>query len=159
MRIGTQARPRRRLISHWATRYLLDKRYADAVASFGQARQAGEELADYADFLSARANHEAGNDAAAEASLRGFPERYPDSIFVDQAPELEASTLLATNDAAGAQRVLTAPPILRRPTVPAISLQKGRLRSCWGSRDGRGALQEAFAGPPLSPEARLRGQN
>ncbi len=88
--------------------YLLDKRYPDAVASFREARQAGQELADYADFLSARANHEAGNEAAAEASLRGFSERYPDSIFVDQAPELEAATLLAMNDAPGAERVLTA---------------------------------------------------
>ena len=34
--------------------YLLDKRYAEAAASLRQARQAGEELADYADFLGAR---------------------------------------------------------------------------------------------------------
>ncbi len=47
---------------------MLDKRYEDAVADFRQARQAGEELADYADFLGARANHEAGNDQAAEDS-------------------------------------------------------------------------------------------
>jgi soluble lytic murein transglycosylase len=51
---------------------LLDKHYAEAAADFRQARQAGEELADYADFLGARANHEAGNDAAAEELLHGF---------------------------------------------------------------------------------------
>ncbi len=54
--------------------YLLDKRYADAAANFRQARQAGDVLADYADFLGAQANHEAGNDSAAEALLRGFHE-------------------------------------------------------------------------------------
>ena len=37
--------------------YLLDKRYADAEASLRQARQTGQELADYADFLGAQASH------------------------------------------------------------------------------------------------------
>jgi len=88
--------------------YWLDKRYGEAISNFRLARKAGEELADYADFLGARANHEAGNEETAEALLKGFSERYPDSIFVDQAPELEAGTLLALKDAEGAQRVLTA---------------------------------------------------
>src|ERR1039457_1301785 len=52
--------------------YLVDKRYAEAAGNLRQARQAGDVLADYADFLGAEANHEAGNDAAAEALLRGF---------------------------------------------------------------------------------------
>ena len=34
--------------------YLLDKRYADAAANFRLARQAGDVLADYADFLGAK---------------------------------------------------------------------------------------------------------
>jgi soluble lytic murein transglycosylase len=88
--------------------YWLDKRYGEAIADLRLARKAGEELADYADFLDARANHEAGNEETAEALLKGFSERYPDSIFVDQAPELEANILLAMKDAIGAQRVLTA---------------------------------------------------
>ncbi|MGB8260267.1 MAG: transglycosylase SLT domain-containing protein, partial [Terracidiphilus sp.] len=88
--------------------YLADKRYQDAASNLRLARQAGGELADYADFMGARADHEGGNEAAAEALLRGFSQRYPDSIFVNQAPELEAQTLLATGDAAGAQRVLLA---------------------------------------------------
>jgi soluble lytic murein transglycosylase len=88
--------------------YLLDKRYPDAVASLRQARQAGAEMADYADFLAARANREAGNQQAAEALLHGFVARYPDSIFDAQAPEVEADILLSMGDAAGAQRVLAA---------------------------------------------------
>ena len=66
--------------------YLLDKRYAEAVDSFHQARQFGDVLADYADFLDAQASHDGGNDAAAEALLHGFAVRYPDSIFNAQAP-------------------------------------------------------------------------
>jgi soluble lytic murein transglycosylase len=88
--------------------YLLDKRYPEAVANLRQANRLSEVLADYADFLSAQASHEAGSQAAAEAVLRGFTVRYPDSIFNVQAPELEANVLLAMNDAAGAQRVLAA---------------------------------------------------
>ncbi len=86
--------------------YLLDKRYAEAEANLRQARQAGDVLADYADFLGAQASHEAGNDSAAEALLRGFTGRYPDSIFADEAPELEATVLLAMGNAPGAQKVL-----------------------------------------------------
>jgi len=86
--------------------YLADKRYGEAEQSLRQARQAGEELADYADFLGAQASHEAGNEPAAETLLSGFASRYPDSIFDAQAPELEATVLLAMNNAAGAQRVL-----------------------------------------------------
>ena len=86
--------------------YLLDKHYAEAETSLRQARQAGEELADYADFLGAEASHAAGNEAAAEALLRGFTNRYPDSIFDIQAPELEANVLLSMGNAAGAQQVL-----------------------------------------------------
>jgi soluble lytic murein transglycosylase len=88
--------------------YMLDKRYGEAIANFKLAKQTGTELADYADFLNARANHEAGNEETAEGLLRNFAQSYPESIFVAQAPELEANALLAMKDAAGAQRVLTA---------------------------------------------------
>lgn len=88
--------------------YLLDKRYADAVASLHQASGAGEALADYSDFLAAKAYHESDQEAQAEALLKGFKIKYPDSIFVDEVPELEANVLLDLHDAAGAKRVLEA---------------------------------------------------
>src|ERR1017187_3076004 len=87
--------------------YLLDKRFAEAEGNFKQARQAGDVLADYAEFLGAEANHESGNDNGAEALLRGFAGRYPDSIFSVQAPELEATVMLGMGNASGAQQVLT----------------------------------------------------
>ena len=80
--------------------YLEDKRYAEAESSLRQARQAGEELADYADFLGAEASHDGGDEAAAEVLLHGFMDRYPDSIFDVQVPELEANVLLSMNNAA-----------------------------------------------------------
>ena len=88
--------------------YMLDRRYPEAAASLRDAKKNGDVLADYADFLAAKAEHEAGNEAAAEALLHGFAERHPDSIFDAQAPELEAGVLLAMNNAAGAQRALAA---------------------------------------------------
>jgi soluble lytic murein transglycosylase len=88
--------------------YLLDNRFKEASASLRQARAAGDALADYDEFLQAKAEHDGGNDAAAEQLLKGFIARNPDSIFVSQAPEIEAQVLLGMNDAAGARRVLSA---------------------------------------------------
>jgi len=88
--------------------YMLDKRYADAVSSLHQASAAGDSLGDYDDFLAARAYHEAGQEAQAEALLKGFKSKYPDSIFVDELPELEANVLLDLHDPAGARHVLDA---------------------------------------------------
>jgi len=90
--------------------YLLDNRFADAAANLRQARAAGDALADYDEYLGAKAEHDGGNNAAAEELLKGFAERNPDSIFVDQVPELEAQVLLGMNDYAGARRVLAAAP-------------------------------------------------
>ena len=88
--------------------YLLDKRYADAVASLHEAKAVGDALADYDDFLAARAYHESDQEAQAEALLKGYKDKYPDSIFVDEVPELEANVLLDLHDPAGAKRVLDA---------------------------------------------------
>ena len=88
--------------------YLLDKRYAEAEAALAQARRADGELSDYADFLDAEASHDAGDDPVAENILHGFTSRYPESIFDDQAPELEANVLLAMNNLTGARQVLAA---------------------------------------------------
>jgi soluble lytic murein transglycosylase len=90
--------------------YLLDNRFADASANFRQARAVGDALADYAEYLGAKAEHAGGNDAGAETLLKGFAERNPDSIFIDQVPELEAQVLLGLGDFPGAKRVLSENP-------------------------------------------------
>jgi len=136
--------------------YLLDKRYAEAAADFRRARQAGKELADYADFLGARANHEAGNESAAEASLGGYALRYPESIFVAQAPELEAETLLAMKDAAGAQRVLEAAAGTAAANRPDYQLAQGKVALALEQDEAAERIyKRLLLGHPLSPEAEI----
>jgi soluble lytic murein transglycosylase len=134
--------------------YLVDKRYAEAETSLRQARQAGEELADYADFLGAEANHAAGNESAAEALLRGFADRYPDSIFNAQAPELEANVLLALGDAAGAQRVLTANP--DSAGRPGYQLAQAQAALAQGrAQEAEREFRRLLLGHPLSSDAQI----
>ncbi len=136
--------------------YLLDKRYAEAVASLRQARQAGEDLADYADFLAALANREAGNDSAAEALLHGFSLRYPDSIFDDQAPEVEANILLTMGDAAGAQRVLAAAADTDAASRAGYQLAQAQTAVALGqTQQAVREFKHLLLGHPLSQEARI----
>ncbi len=81
--------------------YQIDKRYQDAAAALKQAKAHSEVLGDYADYLAAECQHAAGNEAAAEALLKGFNARYPDSMFDLEAPELEANVLLAQGECDG----------------------------------------------------------
>jgi soluble lytic murein transglycosylase len=134
--------------------YLVDKRYAEAETNLRQARQAGEELADYADFLGAEANHATGNESAAEALLRGFADRYPDSIFNAQAPELEANVLLALGDAADAQRMLAANPDLAGR--PGYQLAQAQAALAQGrAQEAEREFRRLLLGHPLSPEAQI----
>jgi soluble lytic murein transglycosylase len=135
---------------------LLDQRFAEAAANFRSARQSGDALADYADFLGAKANHEAGNQAAAEALLRDFASRYPDSIFNAQAPELEANTLLPMNDATAAQRVLTAAAGTSAANRPGFQLAQGQVAFALGQTEMAESLfKRLLLGHPLSEEAEI----
>ena len=135
---------------------LLDKRYEEAAADFRLARKAGAELADYADFLGASANHEAGNESATEASLHGFAVRYPESIFVAQAPELEANTLLAMQDAASAERVLAAAAGTAAANRPGYQLAQGLVAFALGEMEQAESLfKRLLLAHPLSPEAEI----
>lgn len=88
--------------------YLLDQKYTDAAVAFAESRRTGEALKEYAEFLGAQAEHQAGNEKAAEALLSGFTTRYPDSVFNAQAPELEAAVLLNQNKILEAEKILAA---------------------------------------------------
>ena len=136
--------------------YLLDKRYAEAVTSLHQAGQTSDVLDDYADFLAAQANHEGGNEAAAEALLRGFAQRYPDSIFDAQAPELEANVLLAMNDAAGAQKVLAAAAGGPAANRTGYQFARGQVALALGQTDEAvGIFKQVLLTHPLSHEAEM----
>jgi soluble lytic murein transglycosylase len=134
--------------------YLLDRRYADAEIALRQARKAGEDLADFADFLNAQASHAAGDDAAAESLLRGFMERYPDSIFDDQVPELEANVLLALNNPGGALKVLQKAAGLAAEDRSGFQLAMGKAQY---ALDDMAAAEVVFKqlllDHPLSPDA------
>ena len=86
--------------------YLQDNHFTEAAANLRQARAAGDALADYAEYLGAKAEHDAGNNAGAEELLKGFAERNPDSIFLSSVPELEVQVLLGMGGTTGAHRVL-----------------------------------------------------
>ncbi len=134
--------------------YLLDKRYAEAVANLAEAKRSGDALDDYAEFLGARANHESGNEAAAEALLHAFTDRYPESIFNVQAPELEANVLLAINNLAGARQVLAEAQGSESADRSAFQLAAGQVEFALGQKQAaEAAFKHVLLTFPLSPEA------
>jgi soluble lytic murein transglycosylase len=136
--------------------YLTDRRFAEATADLHQARQSSDVLADYADFLSARSEHEAGNEAAAEALLHGFVEKYPTSVFDVEAPELEATVLLGMHDVTGAQRALTA--AIHGPAAdrPGYQLARGQVAQSLGQAEEADRIfKDVLLAHPLSPEAEI----
>ena len=134
--------------------YLTDRRFAEASTNLHQARQASDVLADYADFLAARSDHEAGNEAAAEAVLHDFIQKYPESVFDVEAPELEATVLLAMHDLDGAQRVLAAAAHGAAAERPGYQLAKGQVALALGqAAESDRLFKDVLLSHPLSPEA------
>ena len=109
-----------------------------------------------ADSLGAQASHDAGDDAAAEALLHGFMERYPDSIFDDQAPELEANVLLAMSNPAGAREVLAKAADTDAADRAGYQLAEGQVEFALGQqKTAEGIFKKLLLGHPLSPEAQI----
>jgi soluble lytic murein transglycosylase len=134
--------------------YLLDKRYSDAAANFALARHSGEELADYADFLGARADHESGDEAAAETLLHGFTDRYPESIFNAQVPELEANILLALNNLPAARQVLAKAEGTAAADRAAFQLASAQVEFALNQKpQAETTFKHVLMAYPLSPEA------
>jgi len=134
--------------------YMLDKRYAEAATALRQSDEAGGQLDDYAQFLGAQANHLAGNDAAAESLLHGYTDRYPDSIFDEQAPELEASILLALGRVADARQVLAAAQGLAAEDRTGFQLVQGEVALTLNeSSAAERIFKEILIAHPLSGEA------
>ncbi len=136
--------------------YLLDRRYREAEASFHEARAHDGELADYDDFLGAQASHDAGDDAAAEALLHGFDERFPDSVFDDQAPVLEANVLLAMGNADVAQRALDEAAAMGAGGHASFELAEGQVAQALGRQQAAEEIfKQLLLGHPLSQEAQI----
>lgn len=136
--------------------YLLDKRYTEAAENFSRSRKAGDDLADYADFLGAQANHSAGNDAAAKALLQGFAGRYPDSVFDDDAPELEANVLLAMDDVTGARQALASAKGTAAADRTGFQLAEAQVAYALGQKDAAGRMfKQLLLSHPLSQDAQV----
>jgi soluble lytic murein transglycosylase len=136
--------------------YLLDHRYAEAIENFKLAREDSDELGDIADFLAAEANHDSGDNTAAEALLHGFAARYPDSIFADQAPELEATVFLAQNNPNGARTVLAAAENTDAADRVDYQLAAGQVEQALGqSQAAIAAFKRLLLDHPLSAEAQI----
>ena len=136
--------------------FLLDKRFAEAEGNFKQARQAGDVLADYAEFLGAEANHESGNDNGAEALLRGFAGRYPDSIFSLQAPELEATVMLGMGNASGAQQVLTQAAGTAAAGRSGFQIAQGQVAMAQGqAQEAQRIFKKVLLAHPLGSDAQI----
>jgi soluble lytic murein transglycosylase len=134
--------------------YLLDKRFAEAESALAQARHADGELADYAEFLDALASHDAGDDAAAETILHGFTDRYPESVFDAQAPELEANALLAINNTAGARQVLARAEDTDAANRTGFQLTEAQVEFALGQQQvAEESFKRILLGHPLSQEA------
>jgi len=108
--------------------------------SLRQARQAGQELADYADFLGARASHEAGDEAAAEAiAARVYGSLSGQHLRRGCRAELEANVLLAHDNAARrAERVLAQAKGLAAEDRTGFQLAEGQAEYALGERDAAG---------------------
>ena len=134
--------------------YLLDKRYAEAESALAQARRADGELGDYVDFLDAQASQGAGDDSAAETALHGFTDRYPESIFDDQAPELEANILLAMSKLTEARQVLAGAAGSPAADRAGFQLVEGEVEQALGQQQAAEAtFKRVLLAHPLSPEA------
>jgi soluble lytic murein transglycosylase len=135
--------------------YQNDKRYADAVSAFLQAKKNGDQLDDYADYLAAECLHAQQNESAAEGLLKGFNDRYPDSVFEVEAPELEANVLLAQGDATGAQRALLTVADIAADK-PNYELTAAKIAYAIQQNDEAMRLfKHLLLSHPLSPEAEV----
>lgn len=134
--------------------YLQDKKYADALANLKLARKAGNLLDDYAVFLEAEASHGAGDDPGAEVLLHDFAQRYPDSIFAVQAPQLEAGVLLGLNKPGDARSVLAAAENGPAAKDPGFALAQGQVALALGENDGAVRIfKQLLLEDPLTSEA------
>jgi soluble lytic murein transglycosylase len=136
--------------------YLLDKRNAEAESALAAARRADGELGDYVDYLDAEASHAAGDDAAAENILHGFTDRYPESIFDDKVPELEANILVGIGKLTTARQVLAAAAGTGAAERSAFVLAEAEVEEALGQQQAAEAtFKRVLLEHPLSPEAQM----
>jgi soluble lytic murein transglycosylase len=133
---------------------MLDRRFADAAANFQMASAHGSALADYADYLGAQAQLQAGHAAPAFALLNNFSARHPGSIFITAAPILLANAYMQQGDVQNALRVLT--PLTNTEQGAHADFQFALARANQLSGNGAEAARlyrQIYLSQPLTPEA------
>jgi soluble lytic murein transglycosylase len=134
--------------------YLLDKKYAEAVAAFHSADAAGHSLDDYADYLTAQVYLQSNQLPAAETVLDSFDQKHPDSIFVNSVPVLEANLFIQEGDPQSALQRLNAhrdEPIAGHADYQ-LALAKAELMAGQTAAAEQG-FRHVWLGFPLSIEA------
>ena len=92
---------------------MMDHKYPEAQEAFMAAQKTGNALDDYATYLGAQAAVAANRPTDAIPALANFAEKYPDSLFVPNAPVTLAQAYIANHDPASALRVLQ--PLVNTP--------------------------------------------
>ena len=134
--------------------YLLDRRFGDAAVSFHTANVRGEVMKDYAEYLEAQADLQAGHGAEADALLEGFATRHPDSIFTANIPVMLASAYLQQGNPQAALRVL-APLLTQAQGIRSDYLYSlGRAYQLSGNTAQAAVVfRKLYVTQPLSSEA------
>jgi soluble lytic murein transglycosylase len=134
--------------------YLLDHRFQEAMDSFSHANTQGKLLDDYADYLAAQAALQSNHIPEAEKLLNGFNEHYPDSIFVNSVPVLQANLWLQENNPQMALKVLHEHDgeTIANHVDFQLALAKAKQMAGQGEEAGR-LYKHIFIGFPLSSEA------
>lgn len=131
--------------------HTLDHDYAKAIEPLKRSQARNEELADYVRYFLGSAYQQSGSPEKAEALLRDFYDKFPDSIFVRDAKVTRSNALLALGRAPEAVTVLEAD---RQPVRADIELALGRAYTATGQKTrAMAALRGVFYGMPLSNEA------
>lgn len=134
--------------------YMLDRKFSDAAAAFQQAQQQGSALDDYADYLEAQADLQAGNGSAAYALLSGFATRYPGSIFAANAPVLLANAYLQQGNTQMALQTLQDNAATTQATHSDFLYGKGRALQLSGQTSAAaGIFRDLYLHQPLTFEA------
>ncbi|MGH9555867.1 MAG: transglycosylase SLT domain-containing protein, partial [Terriglobales bacterium] len=132
---------------------ILDNQPVQAIPALQAARPQSAEVGDYVDYLLASAAKSAGNHALAAATLHDFASLYPDSLLLHDAALIQASSLLASGQAAEAIRVLES---RREPARAEVELALARAYLAANrTASALDAFRRIYYQFPRSPEAEI----
>lgn len=135
--------------------HILDREYPQALPYLRKAQSKSGELSDYVEYFSALSSRGQGDNEAVTATLKGFDEKYPASIFARDAAALYVSSLLANEEPKEAIAVGTK---YRYPPRSDIELALGRAYEKTGDvQNATEALRRVYFAMPLSDEASAAG--